>query len=82
MLSSSHRSLQTVPVQVSEDELQSVEARLRTINQGAQYRRANKAQIDVSFVTGLNMHDTHSVVAEVHTQPATSSADGNKLLSV
>ena len=51
--------------QVTEQELGGVEARLRTINEGAQIRRASKANVDVSFVTGLNMQDTHSVVAEV-----------------
>ena len=52
-------------MQVNEEELQSVEARLRTINQGAQIRRASKASVDVNFVMGLNMQDTQSVVREV-----------------
>ena len=50
---------------MTEQELQGVEARLRTINQGAQIRRASRASVDVSFVTGLNMQDTHCVVSEV-----------------
>ena len=54
-------------VQVSEEELQAVERRLRTINVGAQIRRASRATVDVSFVTGVNMENTEDVVAEVCT---------------
>ena len=52
-------------LQVTEEELQGVERRLRSINQGAQIMRASRASVDVSFVTGVNMEDTEVVIAEV-----------------
>ena len=42
-----------------------MERRLRSINQGAQIKRASRASVDVSFVTGVNMEDTEVVIAEV-----------------
>ena len=46
-----------------------MERRLRSINKGAQIRRANRATVDVSFVTGVNMENTEAVIAEVNPVP-------------
>ena len=51
--------------QVSPEELQGLEGRIRRINQLARFQRAVKAEVPLDFVLGVGGHDLDSVGAEL-----------------